>query len=134
MCAVKFLPHSLRSAALQHLLLLALLAQTLVPAGFMPGRISDGQFLQLCPEGLSPQVMAALLGDAHHHHHQHHGDSHSVVADCELGEALSLDAATSALTLAAHPGPASTGPIHVQAFALRNLTHNYRIRAPPTTV
>jgi hypothetical protein len=52
-----------RSSRLFPLLLAALLLRTLIPGGFMPSSVNDGFFLALCPDGLLPEIYAALAGD-----------------------------------------------------------------------
>lgn len=52
-----------RSSRLLPLLLAALLLRTLIPGGFMPSSVNDGFFLALCPDGLLPEIYAALAGD-----------------------------------------------------------------------
>jgi hypothetical protein len=112
-------------------LLIALFARIAVPAGFMPGDASEGWFLQLCPDGLAPASVVALLG-AHHQHNYHAEDDQAEYdADCVL----------SGLTLAALPydNPAlpvdanDIGPIQtpLAPAAESAPARAYRSRAPP---
>lgn len=84
MTAVSF---RLRHRALARAALLGVLLRIAVPAGFMPAEISGGWYLQLCPDGLSATVVAALLGHAHHAHHEH-DTADSGYLQCELGGGL----------------------------------------------
>lgn len=59
--------------------------RAIVPAGLMPAAVTDGWFLQLCPDGLSDSVMRVLMDDAHHHHHHEESKAASSSMDCELG-------------------------------------------------
>ena len=74
------------------LVIAAFALRVLVPVGYMPSAVSGGWILQLCPDGLSPQVMARLLGGGHAHHHHHGHDSGSAEPQrCDLGGALSAE-------------------------------------------
>ena len=75
---------------LSYLLLGTLLLRVAVPVGLMPGDLSDGWYLQICPDGLSPAAMQVFMGDEHHHHHHHdhHQGEDSESANpvfCDLG-------------------------------------------------
>ncbi|NKC01112.1 MAG: hypothetical protein GKR90_21815 [Pseudomonadales bacterium] len=48
----------------------------------MPGDISEGWYLQICPDGLTSTEVMVLTGDEHHHHHGH---DDARLIDCELG-------------------------------------------------
>jgi hypothetical protein len=61
-----------------------LLVRALIPLGYMPGNVLDGEYMVLCPVGLA----ASAFAESHHHHG---GDGETVVdADraCPLGTAL----------------------------------------------
>lgn len=112
---------------------LALALLIAIPRGYMPTAVSDGALLKLCGDGLSPEVMAALLGDGHHHHH--HGsdsaDAPDQMRSCELAglssDALQPTVATLLATLQAQyftPEPRVLDP----RFQPKP---RYRPRAPP---
>jgi len=70
------------TATVTRLTLAALALRIVVPAGFMPASISDGWFIQLCPQGLSPAAMELLHPghgqsdndhSGHDDHHAQHG-------------------------------------------------------------
>ncbi len=71
---------------LRLLALLALLLNIAYPAGYMPGDLTQGNWVVICPDGL-PQ---GVLSDAHHGHggddHDHDESSNSY---CPLGSHLS---------------------------------------------
>lgn len=63
------------------------LLQALVPAGFMPAPLSKGQFVQLCPTGLTPELMqvfhpghSSSLSDPHAGHHAGHHQGAAQIA------------------------------------------------------
>jgi hypothetical protein len=67
-----------------------MLLRILVPAGYMPGALTSGWYLVLCPDGISSSVMAVLMGESsHHHHHMPQGESGSSADNdykqCDLG-------------------------------------------------
>lgn len=64
------------------LLLAGFLLQTAIPVGYMPANINDGWFVKLCPQGMSADVMAAVLGE---HHHHHHDEDEASFLQCDLG-------------------------------------------------
>lgn len=129
-------------------------AQVLVPIGYMPASLSSGQYVQLCPTGLGPDIMKLLhpqhvdagsnslmAGDAHAHmgHHsdeQAHQavDHHSVWSThCPYGAFASNDIAPQALLLRtpflvlyADRFVAETAPA-----ASQNLWPTRQPRAPP---
>ncbi|MEM6709750.1 MAG: hypothetical protein AAF648_13290 [Pseudomonadota bacterium] len=51
-------------------MLCSVVLQALIPAGLMPSALSTGWYLQWCPDGMSPQAMAALFGPGHAHGHR----------------------------------------------------------------
>ena len=60
-------------------LLLAMAVQSLVPFGYMPKAFADGGFIELCPQGVSDEVMAILhadhdVGHSSHSDHSNHND------------------------------------------------------------
>ncbi|MGA0839643.1 MAG: hypothetical protein ACO3Z6_05965 [Pseudomonadales bacterium] len=147
-----------RTKRLFPLLLAALLLRTLIPGGFMPASVSEGFFLALCHEGLSPALFAALTQGsrhnspapalhasehhAHHHAHQpiddttnHHasGANHGAAfTHCEIGDGLSA-------AVAIDQSPVLPLPIATFRFALAlrkgeptaNPHLSYQARGPP---
>jgi hypothetical protein len=61
-----------------------LVMRALIPAGYMPGNLLDGEFMVLCPAGMSPSLLSAA-GNAHEGHEQ---DFLDVDRDCPIGSAL----------------------------------------------
>lgn len=62
--------------------LLAFAVQSLVPFGYMPKAFADGGFVELCPQGISDEVMAILHADHDFGHndqdkHDHASMDHS---------------------------------------------------------
>jgi hypothetical protein len=105
-----------------------LLVRALIPLGYMPGSILDGEFMVLCPAGYAASIVAES-------HHQHGGDGESVIdADraCPLGTALQ-----SAALLPSDSTPFEPSKIPVIGSAPQNDVFNthfqarYRSRAPP---
>ncbi len=114
--------------------LLCLWVQALIPAGFMPGRIADGAWIQLCPSGLPRGFIEYLAGD-HAHHHHHHGAHHSEdappVGHCDLN--VPLDAAP-ALAVPSAPAIVASGhkpPAMLPDLLATGTRSAYRARAPP---
>ena len=96
--------------------LLTLLLQVFVPVGYMPASLaSDGALVQLCPTGLSDELMQLLHTghelhslaletgdlahnghghhghyDGHHGHHAHHASSHEKGSQKSLGSGLEV--------------------------------------------
>jgi hypothetical protein len=112
--------------------LVALLLQSLSPPGFMPGSLSSGWLVVLCPEGLP----ADFLGHGHHHHDPADaGTGHvdqGLGGHCPLGGMLNAAAAMSFAVSAAvlH----ATDPVSYPAYlapALARRTQSHLTRAPP---
>ncbi len=110
--------------------------QVAVPRGFMPAAVSGGWYLQLCPDGLSAEVMQVLLGEQHQHHghhggHQHHGTSTDPGKPCELaGLYADVLGAFSVNVDASDPGP--TLALLPPSYRLRATRFtSYLSRAPP---
>ncbi len=108
--------------------------QAAIPAGFMPTNLASGWYVQLCPNGMSAELMAAVFGDEHHHHHHGGGDNSSGEPsfECDLaGFSASF----------AGPGHVSTELPAVRVIArsasapLRPLSAvaPFRSRAPPVS-
>jgi len=123
------------------LVLAALALRAIVPAGYMPGSIPDGELMVLCPEASAAAftLVAGLTrtesGHAHHHHHGHSGTDSggtSVDSRCPIGTALKLDAIapsypaiTAADTAADYALPA------LPARKTRRAARHFDTRAPP---
>lgn len=139
------------------LVLLSFFLQVLIPVGYMPASVASGQFVQLCPSGLSPELMQLLhpqhkiassndLESSRHHHGAYtealdnvptemsHGPEHSAWSnDCPYGASVSNDFLTlSALTPDKH---AQRFQAHISArsidAAVLVLPSSNRPRAPP---
>jgi len=111
---------------LARLALLGVALRLAVPAGYMPADLSDGWYLEWCPDGLPVAVTAALLGHGHHHHDD--GDD----GRCELGGGLSTTAVLEP-PVASELVPALAEPA-VWQIPLRPspaATKAYDSRAPP---
>lgn len=78
------------SKTLSVLALFGFLLRASIPAGYMPASVEDGSFVKLCPDGLSAEVMTALLG----HDHAHHSGDEMRFVQCDLsigqGEPLAI--------------------------------------------
>ncbi|MGI9271552.1 MAG: hypothetical protein ACR2QT_07250 [Woeseiaceae bacterium] len=86
---------SIRNSRLQYLasgLLLATLAlRALVPLGYMPGNILDGEFMVLCPVA-SAASLELLSSETTHHHGNEDETGVSVDRACPIGSSLFFDA------------------------------------------
>ena len=93
--------------------MLALFAlQAIVPFGYMPVALKSGALLQLCPQGISAELMAVLHGAGHvahnttamaDHHHDAHADRRaSNVTDANAQDLLSTGGSANANE---HQGP-----------------------------
>ncbi|MFK8018381.1 MAG: hypothetical protein AB8B86_01295 [Pseudomonadales bacterium] len=139
------------------LVLLSFFLQVLIPVGYMPAAVASGQFFQLCPSGLSPELMQLLhpqhkiassndLESSKHHHGTHtealddapaemgHGSEHSAWSnDCPYGASVSNDFLTlNALTPEKNPQrfQARISARSIDAAVLV-LPSSNRPRAPP---
>jgi len=124
--------HSGASVAFR-LALLAFLLRLVVPLGTMPAALSDGWFLQLCPDGLPGPVMARLLGETHHHHHHDGANADTTPVRCDLGNALSGEAIKPDGLIAADPEPrvSERGSSPDTSFRDGRFLPPFRSRAPP---
>ncbi len=115
--------------AITAIMLAAFLLQAMIPAGYMPGSVADGKFVELCPSGLSAGAMSALSGE----HHHHHADSHVDFSQCDLGGGLSAPAllAQATLTYAALPGLVVLRYVVDQRIASAPSGVGYQPRSPP---
>ena len=109
----------------------AFILQSAIPLGYMPSSIADGIFVELCPDGLSANFVAAITGD----HHAHHADDGSAFEQCEVGQSIQPAAASAdfahtiqKLALASESYPAT------EAVFVRLHGNQYRPRAPPISL
>lgn len=127
-------PHAGSLLSVARLLVIAAFAlRVLVPVGYMPSALSGGWFLQLCPDGLKPQVMAGLLGSGHAHHHHHADDTGSAEPlQCDLGGVLSAELGKAEIL--ALPQEATAGLARVageSSPAVSLMLPAFQSRAPP---
>ena len=92
-------------------LLLGLSARIIIPSGYMPGNLLDGEFMVLCPT----DAAAELLG--HRHHTAQHGAaSHEPAAGadvtCPIGSALTAAIAPAFALPAVHVPRANRVVVH----------------------
>ena len=111
-----------------HLALAGFLLQAAIPIGYMPGSIGDGQLVELCPDGLSGEWMAAILGDGH----EHHDNEDATFAQCDLGGGVG---ATNIHSGDAHVENSIAAPGILPCSDLLPVSANpgigYRPRSPP---
>lgn len=125
------LDNSLKKLA-GYTILVALLARIAVPAGFMPGDTSEGWFLQLCPNGLAPATVVALLGDSHDRHHRHPTDERpGYDADCLLSALYQAVLPADILNLPDPPLAVESSSALFASPVVLTATRPYRSRAPP---
>lgn len=115
------------------LVLAAFALRVLVPVGYMPTAVSGGWFLQLCPDGVSAQVMAGLMGSGHAHHHHHADDSGSAEPQrCDLGGVLSAEFAKAEIPSLPQGEASELARLGGESSsAVSLILHAYRSRAPP---
>lgn len=117
-------------------LALIFLLRSLVPAGFMPAALASGSPIQLCPQGLSPGVIAVLFDHHQQHHHAHHGHvpdqaSQGEEFNCPLGLVLNPDVVSSAyIDFSLEKAPESLEVDPVVLFKTSRLKA-FNSRAPP---
>lgn len=122
--------------------LLAILLRAAVPAGFMPGSLTSGWYLVLCPDGISSSAMMALLGEQqdHSHHHMHAQGSGTPGSDssanasfnqCDLGSGYSSAFIFQAAELAFGLFIFLFVVWQVISFHLQSRPGQYLARAPP---
>lgn len=126
---------------------LLLLAQGLVPAGYMPAEVGQGGWIvQLCPNGLPSAFLSAGHGAgvlhhrdaAHAHHHDGSGADHNPGAAstdfCPVGSALDTSA-VSTLVASLEPAAASSAfsALFYEPPALAKRREAGDARAPPIT-
>lgn len=124
----------LRSAKRIPLLVLAalFLLRALIPAGYMPGNLLDGEFVRLCPVGLPEGAFGEL--HAGHSGHGAHSDTGAAEADASCPAGIILSAVAFVPPSLAHDLPAAL-PLPTPAepsIAVRSFIRaNARARAPP---
>ena len=121
-------PRSRKHSVLSAFAALALLLRVAIPSGFMPSSVSDGWFLQLCPDGLPTHVMVALFGE----HHFHRGSDSDTFFQCDydsgvIGDVL-LDASVSPCSVA---GGISAVATRIESRNHGKPTLGFLSRAPP---
>ena len=131
------MPHPLTSsrhrAPLAAIALLAFTLRALIPAGFMPS--GTGFFdLAICPEGLSPEVLAKL--DPHFAHHHHSGaHDHQSWSTNHCPFAALASAPPTVQLVAAAPALVSVAIFDARDLSLLPESLRFRIaqpRGPPT--
>ncbi len=77
------------SGILRGLALFGLALKLCFPPGYMPGSVSQGHWIVVCPQGLP----AGALADANHHHGDDHPNdpTQQLGGDCPLGSQLSAN-------------------------------------------
>lgn len=108
------------------LALAGILVRALIPLGYMPGNVLDGEFMVLCPSGLPAKVVHAL--------HGHHDADAALELDraCPIGGALQYVALPTDVVDAVNPEshPLFIAPEPVVFRGTRPL-RLFRARAPP---
>jgi len=66
---------------------MTLAIRALIPVGYMPGDMTAGEIVVLCPTGMPAEVMQAL----HRGHHDHDQSVVDVDRSCPIGTALQPD-------------------------------------------
>ena len=108
---------------------IALILQSLAPAGYMHGSVAAGWPVVLCPEGLP----AGFLEHPHNHHSNHNnGATDESVQYCPLGSVVdkSNTFLTSALLLADVRLDYANTTFQTTTFT-RRIFRNHNPRAPP---
>ena len=107
-----------------------LLAQVLIPRGYMPAHLPTGSFVKLCPDGLTPHAVMVLFG-AHHHHDHGRADGADSSRPCELG-GLYGDAIETSAFVTDLPERQALGTLELNpAPPAGPRIRNFRPRAPP---
>ena len=107
----------------------ALVLRALIPVGYMPGDLTAGEFMVLCPNGPSGELILQAFGGAHHHH-----DGAGIDADkaCPIGVTLKYAAIPSQeLPNLWQPRLAAAYIGNHTAVADRLAPPAFRPRAPP---
>ncbi|MBT8080530.1 MAG: hypothetical protein KJO31_18260 [Gammaproteobacteria bacterium] len=105
----------------------SLMLRALIPLGYMPGNALAGEFVVLCPTGLSAELAQAL-----HHGHHHEQSTVDMDAQCPIGTALQSAALPTLL-----PSPQTrTIPARFEVPATitwveQQTERYYAIRGPP---
>jgi hypothetical protein len=83
----------LRTRATACLVLATLAIRALVPLGYMPGKLLQGELVELCPVASAATFAFLNLGHAHSHHHgESNDDVPSIGVACPIGSSLFFDA------------------------------------------
>ena len=108
---------------------IALILQSLAPAGYMPGSLSAGWPVVLCPEGLP----AGFLEHPHsHHNHDNASATDESVQYCPLGSAIDKTSTVLAVALLLADARLEYANTSFQgAIFTRRTFHNHNPRAPP---
>lgn len=131
MTVMRRIPRHRRLRGLALASLLALAARALIPLGYMPGNLLEGEFMVLCPTGM-PEGFLVAEG---HHHHDAHGDADGMVdADraCPIGTSLKYASAPPDLAIVAEifrvePAP----PVRLRVFRESQPSRPFLPRGPP---
>lgn len=115
------------------LLLGTLAVRALLPLGYMPGNLLDGEIAQLCPVASAATYSLLSAGSPHHHQHGAPGDAvYSIDSACPIGSTLFSDALPATYpSNAIVPHATEYRQVHVpQSFSARPQPV-YPARAPP---
>ena len=111
----------------------AIFVRALIPVGYMPGNLLEGEFVRLCPTGLT----ALAARDGHADHHLGQGED-EISADSELSSVCPLGAALGQAGLfGAQPGAVTAaGAAGLPAPATEEISPTppgaaFRSRGPP---
>ncbi len=123
----------MKTNAIKALALLGLLLKLSFPPGYMPGDISQGQWITICPQGLP----AGVLGQSDDGHHQHGGDHPhqpdlQLAGDCPLGSQLSISAIVMSVGMLAINSQRQARHFDVFTVQVPRLRWPYQSRAPPS--
>tara|TARA_B100000676_G_C17825391_1_gene704887 strand:+ start:423 stop:842 length:420 start_codon:yes stop_codon:yes gene_type:complete len=75
--------------SLAYLLLSIFALEAIVPLGYMPSKLSQGQWVDICP--VQQASLASLLQTSHHHHHHDSNDNESSISAksvCDWGSGI----------------------------------------------
>ena len=111
-------------------IILLFLLRAMVPAGFMPAALGSGSPVQLCPQGLTAQEVAVLLGEHHAHHHGEEAQAGEEF-NCPLGLLLSAAALPSSFDNLTLENPVQTVPFAALVLFRVSPLRAFNSRAPP---
>lgn len=107
----------------------ALVLRALIPVGYMPGNLTAGEFMVLCPSGLSGELILQAIGGEHHHHADAGIDADKA---CPIGVTLKYAAIPDHVVPDLwQPRPALTGFGPRVTIVDRVAPPAFRPRAPP---